>query len=103
MAKSSASGNVPPGRHPQPLVSVYELTNTTRKEFLVWVGEDGQEPTGAVLEAMRPAHWNAADHVTVNTIEARLKREEALAFRNSYAKNLSQMPGWSVRLIGPES
>ena len=85
------------------LVSVYEITNTTRKELLVWVAEDGQEPTGTVLEAMRPAHWNAGDHVVISTIESGLKPEEAIPFRDNYAKNLSQMPGWSVRVVGPES
>jgi len=54
-----------------------------------------------IQAAMRPAHWNAADHVSINTIESGLKREEALAFRDNYVKNLSQMPGWSVRVTGP--
>ena len=101
MAGSSKSGNVPPARDPQPLVSIYELTNTTRKEFLVWIGEDGWKPLETALEAMRPEHWNAADHVSINTIESGLKREEALSFRDNYVKNLSQMPGWSVRAIEP--
>ncbi len=101
MAESSPSGNDPPARDPQALISIYELTNTTRKEFLVWIGEDGQKPVGTELAAMRPAHWNAADHVSINTIESGLKREEALAFRDNYVKNLSQMPGWSVRVTGP--
>lgn len=102
MPKSFAPGNVPP-RSPQPLVSIYELTNTTRREFLLWVGEDGQAPDGTALEAIRPAHWRAADHVAITTVKSGLKREEALAFRDGYAKNLSQMPGWNVRVIGPES
>lgn len=103
MLKSSAPGNVPPSRPAQQLVSIYELTNTTRREFLVWVGEDGQNPSGIVPETMRPAQWDAADHVIINTIESGLKREEALAFRDGYVKNISQMPGWNVRVIGPES
>jgi len=52
---------------------------------------------------MRPAHWNAGDHVVISTIESGLKPEEAIPFRDNYAKNLSQMPGWSVRVVGPES
>ncbi len=86
-----------------PLTSVYELINSTKKEFLIWIGDDGKEPAESDLAALLPAHWNGADQVTAHTVESGLERKEALAFRDNYAKNMGQMPGWSVRVVGPES
>lgn len=80
-----------------PLISVYELINSTKKEFLVWIGDDGLDLSGAYL-ALRPAHWSAADQITAHSIESGLEQTAALEFRDNYAKNMGQMPGWGVRV-----
>lgn len=85
------------------LVSVYDLTNSTKKELLIWIGDDGRDPTDMDLVGLRPAHWTTSDQVTIHVIESGLKRDEALAFRDNYALNLGQMPGWRVRVVGPAS
>jgi len=84
-----------------PLTSVYEFINSTKKEIRIWIKDDDHEPAGASLEALRPAHWETADQITVHTIESGLKRKDAAIFRDNYVKNLSQMPGWCVRAIEP--
>lgn len=57
------------------------------------------------LEALRPAHWSAAETIEAHTIESGLDLRDALEFRDNYAKNMRQMPGWSVQVIviGPGS
>ena len=84
-----------------PLVSIYVLSNSTKKEFLVWIGDDGYAPSEADFGFLRPTHWEPVDNVTVHTVEAGLSRNDAPAFRDNYAKNMRQLPGWDVRIIGP--
>lgn len=85
------------------LVSIYVLSNSTKKEFLVWMGDDARPPSEADFKFLRPTHWSAADHVIVHTVESGLTRDDASAFRDNYAKNMRQLPGWDVRIIGPAS
>lgn len=85
-----------------PLASVYEIINSTKKEILVWVGDEGGTAP-AELAALRPAHWDAADQMDVHTVECGLEPKEALAFRDRYVKNMAQMPDWSARVVGAES
>lgn len=83
---------------------MYELVNPARKEFLVWIADDGLELSDEYLEALRPAHWSVAEQITMHTIESGLELRAALDFRDAYAMNTGQMPGWEVRVIvvGPE-
>lgn len=85
------------------LVSIYVLSNSTKKEFLVWIEDDGLALSDANLGSLRPAHWDAVDHVIAHTVESRLTRDDAPAFRDNYVKNMRQLPGWNVRIIGPGS
>ncbi len=92
---------IPPSPQSQPLLSVYEIANTTRREIIVWIGNDGEDANGTVFEGLRPAHWAAADHIIMNTIGLGLRREDASFFQNNYAKNVSHLPGWDIRLFPP--
>jgi hypothetical protein len=85
----------PPSRQSQTLLSVYEIANTTQKEFLIWIGADAEGSNGIA----HPPHWTPEDHVVRNTVGSGLAREDALSFRENYAKNLRHLPGWNIRLL----
>ena len=78
----------------RPLVSVYELTNDSKREFFVWIETDGGESCENRMGSLRPSHWGAGDHITSHLIESGLLRDSALAFLDLYIKNLGQFPGW---------
>lgn len=78
---------------------MYELVNSTKKEFLVWIGDDGHMLSPAYVEALRPAHWSPVDQIEAHVVESGLDMRDALEFHGRYALNTGQMPGWSVRVI----